>query len=86
MTLDKRLWWRSRRGMREMDLILERFLRTVGETLDEDARRDLERLLERPDQEILDWLTGRTPAPDGAIATLVGRIRAASSLPSLPAP
>lgn len=82
MTLDKRLRWRSRRGMREMDLMLERFLRAAGETLDEDARRDLERLLERPDQELLDWLTGRKPAPDGAIAALVGRIRAASALPA----
>ena len=81
MTLDKRLRWRCRRGIREMDLMLDRFLRAAGETLDEEARTSLERLLERPDREILDWLTGRTPAPDAASAALVGRIRAASALP-----
>ena len=81
MALDKRIRWRCRRGMRETDLMLERFLRTAGEALDDDARTSLERLLERPDREILDWLTGRTPAPDAAIAELVGRIRAASPLP-----
>ena len=81
MTLDKRLRWRCRRGTREMDLMLDRFLRAAGETLDEAARGDLERLLEWSDQEILSWLTGRTPAPDGAISALVDRIRTASPLP-----
>lgn len=78
-----RLRWRCRRGARETDLMLERFLHAAGETLDEDTEADLERLLEQPDPDILDWLTGRTRPPDDGLATLIGRIRT-TSCPFLP--
>ena len=62
-----------------MDLILERFLSVAGETLDEDARADLERLLDQPDHDILDWIAGRSPAsPDAGMAALLERIRSVS--------
>ena len=81
MALDKRLRWRCRRGTREMDLILGRFLETVGGDLDDAARQDLERLLDESDQEILDWIARRSAPPDAALAALVDRIRSASSAP-----
>ena len=78
MAIDRRLRWRCRRGTREMDLMLDRFLGTAGDALDEDTRRSLERLLDQPDRDILDWIARRSVPPDAAFAALVERIRAAS--------
>ena len=65
-----------------MDLILERFMAAVGETLDEDARTTFDRLLERSDQDILDWIAGRSPPPpETGFVGLVDRIRSASGVP-----
>ena len=81
MALDRRLRWRCRRGTREMDLILGRFLESVGGDLDDAERQDLERLLDESDREILDWIARRSAPADAALAVLVDRIRSASSAP-----
>ena len=81
MALDRQLRWRCRRGTREMDLVLGRFLAAVGDALDEDTRQGLERLLDQSDRDILDWIARRSAPPDAALAALVGRIRSASSAP-----
>lgn len=65
-----------------MDLILGRFLTAAGDTLDEDEIRGLERLLDRSDQDLLDWVARRSAPPDAALAALVDRIRSASSAPA----
>ena len=77
--IDRRLRWRCRRGAREMDLILDRFLAAAGEPLDEDTRQALERLLDRSDRDVLGWVAGRSAPPDAALAALVDRIRSASA-------
>jgi antitoxin CptB len=51
--------------MRELDLLLEKFLATGLHSLEEDDLVRLEKLLEQPDQDILVWLTG-DPKPDNA--------------------
>ena len=79
--LDRRLRWRCRRGVREMDLIFDRFLTAAAGPLDEDTRQALERLLDRSDRDVLDWIAGRAAPPDDALAALVDRIRAASAAP-----
>ena len=84
MYFDKRLRWRCRRGTREMDLILERFLDVAGPTLDEGDEAGLGRLLEEADQNILDWVTGRAPPPtDPGLAALVQRVRATVGNPGV---
>lgn len=79
MALARRLRWRCRRGTREMELILERFLTAAGDGLDEDTRQGLERLLDQSDQDILDWIARRSAPPDAVLTALVDRIRAASA-------
>ena len=49
--------------MRELDLLLELFLATGLQSLENDDLVRLEKLLEQPDQDILAWLTG-DPKPD----------------------
>lgn len=78
MTRRSRIVWRSRRGMRELDLLLERFVERCFDSLPAADQAAYERLLEYPDQEILGWVAGRTPAPDAALARVVRGIRAAT--------
>ena len=81
MALARRLRWRCRRGTREMDLILERFLDAAADGLDEETRQGLERLLDQSDQDILDWIARRAAPPDAVLAAVVDRIRAAAATP-----
>ena len=74
----KRLRWRCRRGMRELDLLLASYLERHGATFEADALTQFERLLECTDMDIQDWLTGRSEPPDGALRALIARIRTAA--------
>jgi len=71
MELEKRLRWRCRRGTRELDLLLERFLGAAGPSLDLATQGDLDRLLASPDQDLLDWIWRRAPVPDARLEALV---------------
>ncbi len=73
----KRLHMRSwRRGMKEMDLILGPWSDAHLADLDEAdlARYDL--LLEENDQELLAWMLGQRPIPEGPLHDLATRIAA----------
>jgi antitoxin CptB len=71
-TRRKRLLWRaSHRGLREMDLLLGGFARSHIERLSEDELDELETIIAIPDQELMAWLLGDVPAPQGqATSTL----------------
>jgi antitoxin CptB len=70
-----RTYWRSRRGMLELDLLLRPFARDCYPGLDDDLKAAYRSLLERDDQEILSWLQGaRQPADE--LASIVRRIEA----------
>ena len=75
MTEKSRLRWQCRRGMRELDELLGRFMADGYETLDSREREHLVHLLEYPDQLLLSWFMGRAVPADGDIARLVRRIR-----------
>ena len=70
-----RIHWQCRRGLRELDELLGRFMADGYETLDSREREHLVRLLEYPDQLLLSWFMGRAVPADGDIARLVRRIR-----------
>lgn len=59
-----RLRWRCRRGMKELDLVLERFLDRQGPTLARGGWPELEALLDAEDDRLWDWL--RDPSADDA--------------------
>ena len=71
-----RLRWHCRRGMLELDLLLEGFLDEGYARLDEDGCRLFARLLDYPDPVLIDWFMGASVPSDGAMRALVGRIRA----------
>lgn len=68
------LKWRSRRGMLELDVLLERFVQRELEILNAAELGQYEALLELPDAELLDLLCGRT-APLPGLAALIRRIQ-----------
>ena len=71
-----RCYWRSRRGLLELDLLLPPFVKTRFETLSAVQRRALHRLLECEDQDVWDWFQQRSAPDDAEIGELVALIRA----------
>jgi succinate dehydrogenase flavin-adding protein (antitoxin of CptAB toxin-antitoxin module) len=68
-----RLRWKCRRGLLELDLVLERFIPTVR---DEDLQ-PLYALLELPDNDLWDIIAGRSDRYDRRLEETVARLRAA---------
>jgi antitoxin CptB len=80
---ERRLLWRCRRGLKELDVLLERFARAAFPGAGTEERCALERLLERPDPELAGYLLGGCVPADPQLARLCARIAAA---PPGPAP
>jgi antitoxin CptB len=72
----KRLRWRCRRGMRELDQLLVRWLDREWASSSEDDRVVFLRLLDCEDDRLWRWFLGHETAPDVALQSLVQRIRA----------
>jgi antitoxin CptB len=72
-----RLRWRCRRGMLENDLILTRFLDARGAAMTEDDVAVLDRLLDLPDYELWDLVSGRCEPSDEKLRPMVNALRAA---------
>ena len=70
----RRLSWRCRRGMRELDVLLEGFLRDEYLGAPESERRAFESLLELPDPCIIDFLLAANAPPDPALAAVARRL------------
>jgi antitoxin CptB len=76
----RRLLWRCRRGMKELDVLLERFARRELPGASTQQRQTLTRLLELPDPELVDYLLGQAIPPDPELARLVERIAIQSTV------
>ncbi len=55
----ERARWRCRRGMLELDIVLQRFMDHHYSQLDEQELEQLERLLSLADNDLWDLITGR---------------------------
>ena len=65
-----KLKWRSRRGMLENDLFVERFFRRHGAALTERNVAGLQALMDLPDNDLLDLFLARRE-PQGQLACAV---------------
>lgn len=72
----RRLRWRCRRGMRELDQLLERWLDTQWRASPPEDRGVFLRLLACEDDRLWHWFLGHETPPDAALESLVTRIRA----------
>jgi antitoxin CptB len=70
-----RLRWKCRRGLLELDLVLERFLAREAARLDGDALERLDELLELPDNDLWEIVAGRSDRYERRHRELVARLR-----------
>ena len=71
----KRLRWRCRRGMRELDQLLVRWLERDWAAASDAERVVFLRLLDCEDDRLWRWFLGHEAAPDDALDSLIQRIR-----------
>ena len=71
----RRLRWKCRRGMRELDQLLARWLEREWRGSPAAQRAVFLRLLETEDDKLWLWLMGRDTPADAELATLVHHIR-----------
>lgn len=69
-----RLRWRCRRGMRELDVLLERWLARRWPEAGPADRERFEKLLACEDDALWDWCTGRSRPEDPELAAIVDQI------------
>lgn len=67
--------WRCRRGMLELDLILQSYLEQRFDALSDDDKHLFMRLLESPDPSLFAWLMGHEQTEDADFARLIEDIR-----------
>lgn len=70
----RRLRWRCRRGMRELDQLMLRYLDARWAAADDAERSVFLRLLDTEDDKLWRWFMGREAAGDDALDALVQRI------------
>ncbi|MEO0421658.1 MAG: succinate dehydrogenase assembly factor 2 [Pseudomonadota bacterium] len=70
-----RLRWRCRRGMRELDVVLSRYLDQHYGAAPHAQQAAFESLLELSDPELFDLLRGRTEASDKDGEAIVAELR-----------
>ena len=66
----RRVLWRCRRGMKELDILLERFARERYESAPAEQKRAFARLLELPDPDLADYFFGHATPDEPELARL----------------
>lgn len=75
----KRLRWRCRRGMKELDVLLENYLANTLPDISEETLDLFTKLLNSSDPELYDWFTGKHRPKEDALYQLVKTIGSFSS-------
>ena len=71
-----RLMWKCRRGLLELDLVLTRFLERQVADLSSAELAAFDELLDYPDTELWDVVSGRSERFDPRLGGIVSRLRA----------
>jgi len=69
-----RMRWASRRGMLELDLVLQPFVTACYADLDECDRRRFQQLMVCEDQDLFAWFLRRQRPEDEELAVIVSKI------------
>ena len=67
--------WRCRRGTKELDVLLERYVKHVDGEASEAERGCFRHILELPDPVLTDYFFGHVLPNDPTVARLIERIR-----------
>jgi len=74
-TIRARLQWRCRRGMLELDLLLQPFVEKAYETLSEEEKQQFHALLDFQDQELLECLMLQKSPEDESLNDIIRKVR-----------
>ena len=74
MTISRKVEWRCRRGMLELDVIFQKFFNDHYEKLSEDQKKIFEQLLEHEDPVLFDWLVTELPCENKVLQPIVKNI------------
>ena len=66
-----RLRWRCRRGTKELDIVMNRYLNERYETASAEEQASFNALLDIEDPIIFDWLMDKTQAEDANLQALI---------------
>ena len=72
--LKNKAYWRSRRGMQELDVLLIPFVEQQFETLTGPMQEAYLRFIDREDWELFDWLQGRGEPVEPEFRALLQRV------------
>ena len=75
----RRVYWHSRRGMLELDLLLLPFVEGAWDGLSAAERRLYEELISHEDSTLHTWLLGGTEPPDSRFTPLIRKIKTLST-------
>lgn len=75
---EARLSWQCRRGMLELDLMLESFVEKRYPTLPDKTKKAFHQLLNCQDQILLDYLMGQDVPTDKDVADVAKQVREAA--------
>jgi antitoxin CptB len=70
----RRLWWHSRRGMLELDVLLVPYTEDVYPVLSEEDQRIYRRLIDNEDQDLWNWFLEKDKPEDAELAYMVRKI------------
>ena len=71
---NRRVYWHSRRGMLELDLVLMPFAEQVYPGLDADMQRRYRALLACEDTDLFAWIVHRGEPDDPELKTIIARV------------
>lgn len=74
----KKLHWKCRRGMKEMDILFEHYLYEYYESADEKHQKAFESLCEHQDPLVADYLFERVRPPSAELDKIIQIMRAYS--------
>jgi antitoxin CptB len=70
----RKLYWRCRRGLLELDLVFKKFLEEQYSTLEANDKAAFQRLLELQDQTLLGYLNGDETPTDPDLSRIVRKL------------
>lgn len=68
---ERAMMWRCRRGLKELDVLLDPFVHQHYASLDEDDKARFRRLVTCEDVDLLDWFLNRVTPPDPDLERIV---------------
>lgn len=71
----RKIIYRARRGLKELDYYIDPYVRTNFLTADEKEQATFARLVEQEDPDLLDWFLFNKTAPDKELGELILKLK-----------